>query len=58
MKIKYQESMESTLLLHIIDFLGSIKLSGQKVKIKFDKESAAVEQNNYPPKIVNVVNCK
>ena len=35
-------------------FLHSVKLSEYKVKIKFDKEPLAVEQNNYATKIVKV----
>ena len=35
-------------------FLHSIKLSGYKTGIKFDKNPLAVEQNNYLTKIVNV----
>ena len=35
-------------------FLNSIKLSGYKMGIKFDKDLLAVEQNNYLNKIVNV----
>ena len=35
-------------------FLHSIKLSGYKMGIKFDKDPLAVEQNNYLSKIVNV----
>ena len=34
-------------------FLHSIKRSGYKVGIKFDKDPLAVEQNNYATKIVN-----
>ena len=34
-------------------FLHSIKLSGHKTKIKFDKDPLAVEQNNYTTKTVN-----
>ena len=34
-------------------FLHRIKLSGYKVKVKFDKELLAVKQNNYANKIVN-----
>ena len=34
--------------------LHSIKLSGYEMRIKFDKEHLAVEQNNYLTKIVNV----
>ena len=34
-------------------FLHNIKLSGFKVKIKFNKDPLAVEQNNYVTKIVN-----
>ena len=34
-------------------FLYSIKFSGCKLKIKFDKDPLAVEQNNYTTKIVN-----
>ena len=33
--------------------MHSIKLSGYKVGIKFDKGSKAVEQNNYTTKVVN-----
>ena len=36
------------------DFLHSIKLTGYKMGIKFDKGSLAVEQNNYLIKIVNI----
>ena len=35
-------------------FLYSIKLSGYRMGIKFDKGPLAVEQNNYATKIVNV----
>ena len=35
-------------------FLDSIKPSGYRIKIKFDKEPLAVEQNNYLSKIANV----
>ena len=35
-------------------FLHSIKLSGYKMGIKFDKDPLAVEQNNYLTIIVNV----
>ena len=35
-------------------FLHSIKRSGYKVGIKFDKDPLAIEQNNYGKKIVNV----
>ena len=35
-------------------FLHSIKLSGYKMGIKFDKDPLAVEENNYLTKIVNV----
>ena len=35
-------------------FLDSIKLSGYKVGIEFDKDPLAAEQNNYATKIVNV----
>ena len=35
-------------------FLHSIKLTGYKIGIKFNKDSLAVEQNNYLTKIVNV----
>ena len=39
-------------------FLNSIKRSGYRVGIKFDKDPLAVEQNNYLTKIVNIVkNC-
>ena len=34
-------------------FLNSIKLSEYRIGIKFDKDSLAVEQNNYLSKIVN-----
>ena len=34
--------------------LHSIKLSGYRIGIKFDKDPLAVEQNNYLIKIVNV----
>ena len=33
--------------------LQSIKLSGYKVRIKFDEDTLAVEHNNYATKIVN-----
>ena len=36
------------------EFLHSIKLSGHKIKIKFDKDPLVVEQNSYTTKIVNV----
>ena len=35
-------------------FLHSIKISGYKMGIKFDKDHLAVEQNNYMTKIINV----
>ena len=35
-------------------FLHSIKLSGYKMGIKFDKDPLAVEESNYSTKIVNV----
>ena len=35
-------------------FFQSIKLSGYKMGIKFDKDSLAVEQNSYQTKIVNI----
>ena len=35
-------------------FLHSIKRSGNRMGIKFDKDTLAVEQNNYVSKIVNV----
>ena len=35
-------------------FLHSIKLSGYRIEIKFDKDPLALEQNNYLTKIVNV----
>ena len=35
-------------------FLHSIKLSGYKMGIKFDKDPLALEQNNYLTKILNV----
>ena len=35
-------------------FLHTIKLSGYRMRIKFDKDPLAVEQNNYLTKIVNV----
>ena len=34
-------------------FLHRIKLSEYRVGIKFDKDSLAVEQNNYATKVVN-----
>ena len=34
-------------------FLYSIKLSGYKLGIKLDKNTLAVERNNYETKIVN-----
>ena len=36
------------------NFLHSIKLSGYRRRIKFDKDPLAVEQNNYLSKTVNV----
>ena len=38
----------------LLSFLYSIKLSGFKLRIKFDKNPLAVEQNNYANKIVHV----
>ena len=35
-------------------FLHSMKLSGYRIEIKFDKNTVAVEQNNYLTKIVKV----
>ena len=35
-------------------FLHSIKLSGYRMRIKFDKGPLAVKQNNYLTKIVNI----
>ena len=35
-------------------FVNSITLFGYRIWIKFDKDSSAVEQNNYLTKIVNV----
>ena len=35
-------------------FLNSINLSEYRIRIKFDKDPLAVEQNNYLTKIVNV----
>ena len=35
-------------------FLHSMKLSGYKMGINFDKDPLVVEQNNYLTKIVNV----
>ena len=35
-------------------FLHSIKLSGYKIGIEFDKDLLDVEQNNYITKIINV----
>ena len=35
-------------------FLHSVKLSGYRMRIKFDKESLAVDQNNYLTKTINV----
>ena len=37
-----------------ITFLHNLKLSGYRIGIKFDKNTLAVEQNNYLTKIVNV----
>ena len=34
--------------------MHSVKLSGYRIEIKFDKDTLAVEQNNYLTKIVNV----
>ena len=36
-----------------ITFLNSIKLSGDRMGIKLDKDPSAVQQNNYTTKIVN-----
>ena len=35
-------------------FLHSIKLSGHRIGIKLDKDTLAVEKNNYATKILNV----
>ena len=35
-------------------FLYSIKLSGHRIGIKLDKDTLAVEKNNYATKILNV----
>ena len=35
-------------------FLHSIKLSGYKMGVKFDKDPFAIEQNKYSTKIVNI----
>ena len=35
-------------------FLHTIKLSGYKMEIQFDKDPLAVEQNNYLTKIINI----
>ena len=34
--------------------MHSVKLSGYRIGIRFDKDTLAVEQNNYLTKIVNV----
>ena len=34
--------------------MHSVNLSGDRIRIKFDKDPLAVEQNNYLTKIVNV----
>ena len=34
--------------------MHSIKISGYRIRIKFDKDPAAVEQNNYATKTVNL----
>ena len=39
---------------YITAFLHSIKLSEYRIRIKFDKDPLAVEQNNYLTKIINV----
>ena len=44
----------SKLKLLYTAFLHSIKLSGYRIGIKFDKDPLAVEQSNYISKIVNV----
>ena len=41
-------------LLSYISKVYNTKLSGYRIKIKFDKDPLAVEQNNYLTKIVNV----
>ena len=38
-------------------FLHSIKFSGYKTGIKFDKDPLAVEQNNYASKIIKCLHC-
>ena len=35
-------------------FLNSIRLSGYRILIKFDKHALSVDQNNYLTKIVNI----
>ena len=40
--------------IYYTTFLHSIKHSGNRMGIKFDKDTLAVEQNNYVSKIVNV----
>ena len=35
-------------------FFSRMKLSGHRMRIKFDKDPLAVEQNNYLAKIINV----
>ena len=37
-------------------FWNTIKLSGSKLGIKFDKDSLAKEKSNYPTKMVNAYN--
>ena len=38
-------------------FLHSVKFSGYKTGIKFDKDPLAVEQNNYASKIIKCLHC-
>ena len=40
-------------LSHYTAFLHSMKLSGYRMRIKFDKDPLAVEQSNYLTKVVN-----
>ena len=51
---KSKEAYNSNLKSLYTAFLHIIKLSGYRMGIKFDKNSLAVEQNNYLSKILNV----
>ena len=46
----------SKLKLLYTSFLCSVKISGYRIEMKFEKDPLAVEQNNYLSKIVNVYN--